>query len=119
MSNYARGRGIVLLDDYYYCIAGTRDSSNTYQSFLLMKLDYEGEIIQQKLHHIPNNNLYPGIVGGTLKKTLDNNLIFACHAEDFLLNSVYSSMVKFSENEIKKSISLSSINLLDTTEPNT
>lgn len=95
MSNYARGRGIVLLDDYYYCIAGTRDSSNTYQSFLLMKLDYEGEIIQQKLHHIPNNNLYPGIVGGTLKKTLDNNLIFACHAEDFLLNSVYSSMVKF------------------------
>ncbi len=36
MSNYARGRGIVLLDNYYYCLTGTDDSSNTYQSFLLI-----------------------------------------------------------------------------------
>ncbi len=95
MGSYAKGRGIVTMGNYYYCLTNTFDSSNYYQSFLLIKLDFNGEIVQQKLFHIPNNDLYPGNVGGTLKKTNDSNLIFAYHAADSSLDSAYSSLVKF------------------------
>jgi len=93
MGSFARGRGITEIDGHYYCLVNTFDSSQAYQSFLFMKLDGYGEVAQQKLFHIPGNVLYPGTVGGTLKKTFDGNLVFAYHADGN--STTYSSLVKF------------------------
>ena len=95
MGSFARSRGIVELDENYYCLTNTFDSSNSYQSFLLMKLDMFGEVVQQKLFHLPGHSLFPGDVGGTLKKTNDGNLIFAYHADGN--GMTYSSLVKFNK----------------------
>ncbi|MEZ5197177.1 MAG: hypothetical protein R2764_12455 [Bacteroidales bacterium] len=95
MENFARGRGIVADGEVYYCLTNTDDPSNTWQSFLLMKLDKYGEIIQQELFHLPGHALYPGSVGGTLKKTNDGNFVFAYHADGNGLT--YSSLVKFDD----------------------
>jgi hypothetical protein len=94
MGSYARSRGIVQLNDNYYCPVNTLDSNNIYQVFIFTKLDLSGEIVSQNMLHVPNTYLYPGYVGGVLKKTNDNNLIFAYHAED-PNGTGYSSFVKF------------------------
>jgi hypothetical protein len=95
MGSFARSRGIVQIDNYYYCPLNTFDSNNYYQSFILTKLDLTGNITVQNMLQIPNTDLYPGYVGGVIKKTKNSDLIFAYHAYDFFNNIGYSSFIKF------------------------
>ena len=97
MNNYAYARGIVCSGDDYICLVGTDDADNIWKSFVIMKLNKYGVVLQQKLYTQQGHNYYAGSVGGTLKESNDGNYIYAYHANG---NGVsYSSLVKFN-NEL-------------------
>jgi hypothetical protein len=91
-NTYAKGRCIVQIDDYYYCLFGTKSTNDIEIMMGLCKIDLNGSLIDYCLIGEANHHYYPGNVGGTLIKTNDGNLAFATHIES--TTTVYSTLVK-------------------------
>jgi hypothetical protein len=92
-NTYAKGRGIVQIDDYYYCLFGTKSTTDIEIMMGLCKLDKNGLLVDFNLIGEENHHYYPGNVGGTLIKTNDGKMAFAIHIES--ATTVYSTLIKF------------------------
>ncbi len=79
VNTYASGRGILQIDNHYYGIFGTLESSGYWYNIGLFKMNLTGDLIEWNLIGENGYDYFAGSVGGTLIQTLDGNLAFACH----------------------------------------
>lgn len=91
-NTYAKGRGIVQIDDYYYCLFGAKSTSDIEIMMGLCKLDLNGSLIDYSIIGEANHHYFPGNVGGTLIKTNDGNLAFSIHIQN--INTAYATLLK-------------------------
>jgi len=95
-NTYASGRAILQIGNYYYGIAGTESLSSYGIRLGLFKISSSGNLLNWNTIGENNQHYYPGSVGGTLIRTNDGNLAFACQVED--PSTVYSSLIKVNLN---------------------
>jgi len=95
-NTYASGRAILQIGNYYYGIAGTESLSSYGIRLGLFKISSSGNLLNWNTIGENNHHYYPGSVGGTLIRTNDGNLAFACQVED--PSTVYSSLIKVNLN---------------------
>ena len=95
-NTYASGRGILQIDNNYFGIFGTYEYSNYWYKLAVFKLSPSGNLIDWNLIGEDNHDYFAGSVGGTLIRTNDGNLAFACQVED--PSTVYSSLIKVNLN---------------------
>lgn len=92
VNTYASGRGILQIDNYYYGIFGTWESPDYWYKLGVFKMDLSGNIINWHIIGENGFDYFAGSVGGTLIKTLDGNLAFACQIQNS--DSVYGTLIK-------------------------
>jgi len=92
VNTYASGRGILQVDNHYYGIFGTFESSGYWYNIGVFKMSSSGNLIDWNLIGENGYDYFAGSVGGTLIKTLDGNLAFACQVQNPI--TVFGKLIK-------------------------